>query len=46
GTAVDWTAQPKMVKEVVQGSKIVIAGKDASDTLGAVQDFISQVKQV
>ena len=46
GSATDWNANPKMVKEVVQGSKIVVAGKEASDTLSAAQDFISQVKKV
>jgi hypothetical protein len=46
GSAVDWTATPKVVREVVQGSKIVVAGKEASDTLSAAQDFISQVKHV
>jgi hypothetical protein len=46
GSAVDWTATPKVVREVVQGSKIVVAGKEASDTLEAAQDFVSQVKKV
>lgn len=46
GSAVDWTATPKVVREVVQGSKIVVAGKEASDTLSAAQDFVSQVKKV
>ncbi len=46
GSAVDWTATPKVVKEVVQGSKIVVAGAQAADTLSAAQDFVSQVKKV
>ncbi len=46
GSAVDWTATPQVVREVVQGSKIVVAGKEASDTLAAAQTFISQVKHV
>ncbi len=46
GSAVDWTATPQVVREVVQGSKIVVAGKEASDTLAAAQTFVSQVKHV
>jgi hypothetical protein len=46
GSAVDWTATPKLVKEVVQGSKIVVAGKEKEDTLSAAQDFIAQLKKV
>jgi hypothetical protein len=46
GSAVDWTAETKVVREVVQGSKIVVAGKEASDTLAAAQDFVAQVKKV
>ncbi len=45
GSAVDWTATPQIVKEVVQGSKIVVAGSSAEDTLAAAQSFISQVKR-
>jgi hypothetical protein len=45
GSAVDWAGTPKVVKEVVQGSKIVVAGAQAQDTLSAAQDFISQVKK-
>jgi hypothetical protein len=44
GSPVDWTATPQVVREVVQGSKIVVAGAEASDTLAAAQTFISQVK--
>jgi len=43
---VDWTAETKVVKEVVAGSKIVVAGKEASDTLAAAQDFVAQVRKV
>jgi len=46
GTVVDWNATPKVVKEVVQGSKIVVAGAQASDTLSAAQDFVSQLKKI
>jgi hypothetical protein len=45
GSAVDWTATSKVVKEVVQGSKIVVAGAQKEDTLAAAQDFVSQVKR-
>jgi len=44
GTTVDWTAQPQMVKEVVKGSKIVVAGYTAQDTLDAANSFVSQLK--
>jgi len=43
---VDWTAETKVVKEVVAGSKIVVAGKEAADTLAAAQDFVAQVRKV
>jgi hypothetical protein len=43
GSAVDWTTDTKVVREVVQGSKIVVAGKEAADTLEAAQDFVAQV---
>jgi len=43
GSSVDWTANPTMVKEVVAGSKIVVAGAQASDTLTAAQDFVNQL---
>jgi hypothetical protein len=43
GTPVDWDAQPKMVKEVVKGSKIVVAGKTAQDTTDAANDFVGQL---
>lgn len=42
----DWSASPKLVKEYVAGSKIVVAGKSASDTTAAAADFIKQVKRV
>ncbi|MBU0531916.1 hypothetical protein KKB44_00305, partial [Candidatus Micrarchaeota archaeon] len=45
GSAVDWTAETKVVKEVVQGSKIVVAGKEAEDTLAAASDFVSQLQR-
>jgi hypothetical protein len=40
---VDWAAEKKVVREVVQGSKIVVAGAEATDTLAAAQDFVAQV---
>ncbi len=43
GGTTDWNAEPQMVKEVVKGSKIVVAGKDASDTTAAANTFISQL---
>ncbi len=46
GSAVDWTATTKVVREVVQGSKIVVAGKEGSDTLEAAKDFVAQVQKV
>jgi len=46
GSNVDWTATPTMVKEVVQGSKIVVAGATAADTLQAAQQFVSELQQV
>lgn len=46
GSAVDWTVEKKVVREVVQGSKIVVAGENAADTLSAAQDFVSQVQKV
>jgi hypothetical protein len=46
GSAVDWTAERKVVREVVQGSKIVVAGREAADTLEAAQDFVNQVQKV
>lgn len=42
---IDWTTEKKVVKEVVQGSKIVVAGAEAEDTLAAVNDFIAAVKE-
>lgn len=46
GSAVDWTVETKVVREVVQGSKIVVAGREKEDTLAAAQDFVAQVKKV
>ncbi len=43
---VDWASEKKVVREVVAGSKIVVAGAEAADTLGAAQDFVAQVKKV
>jgi hypothetical protein len=46
GSNVDWSANPTMVKEVVQGSKIVVAGATAADTLAAAQTFVNELQQV
>ncbi|MFH0885221.1 MAG: hypothetical protein V1861_05930, partial [Candidatus Micrarchaeota archaeon] len=43
---VDWASEKKVVREVVAGSKIVVAGAEAADTLAAAQDFVAQVKKV
>jgi len=45
GSNVDWNANPKVVKEVVAGSKIVVAGAQAVDTASAAEDFVSQLKK-
>jgi len=46
GISVDWNATPKVVREVVQGSKIVVAGAQPKDTLSAAQDFVSQLSKI
>jgi len=46
GSAVDWSTTDKVVREVVQGSKIVVAGAEAEDTLEAAQDFVNQLRRV
>jgi hypothetical protein len=43
GATVDWSANPVMVKEVVAGSKIVVAGETAADTTKAADDFIKNL---
>lgn len=45
GSAVDFTATPKVVKEVVAGKKIVVAGLSADDTLEAAKDFVAALKR-
>ncbi len=40
---VDWTAQPKVVKEMEQG-KILVAGADKEKTLEAAKDFVAQLQ--
>lgn len=45
GSPVDWTTERVVVKEVVKGSKIVVAGAEADDTLEAVDNFISQLRR-
>lgn len=46
GSSVDWATTKKVVREVVQGSKIVVAGAEAEDTLEAAQDFVGEVRRV
>jgi hypothetical protein len=46
GSSVDFTATPKVVKEIVAGKKIVVAGYTAADTLEAAKDFVAAVKRV
>jgi hypothetical protein len=43
GTSVDWVANPIVVKEIVAGSKIVVAGATPEQTLQAAQMFISHL---
>jgi hypothetical protein len=40
---VDWTAEPKVVKELEQG-KILVAGADKEKTLEAAKDFVAQLQ--
>ena len=46
GLNLDWDANPKIIKEVVQGSKIVVAGAESADTASAAEDFVSQLVKV
>jgi|GEM_PF-495216 len=43
--SVDWTTTRKVVKEVVQGSKIVVAGTEMGDTIEAANDFVGQLRR-
>jgi hypothetical protein len=45
-SAVDWEAENMVVKEVVEGKKIVVAGKEAADTLEAAKDFVKKLQRV
>ncbi len=45
GSDVDFNAETKVVKEVVSGKKIVVAGLSADDTMAAAQDFIAQLRR-
>ncbi|MBI2079874.1 S-layer protein [Candidatus Micrarchaeota archaeon] len=45
GSAVDFTATPVVVKEVVAGKKVVVAGLTAEDTLQAAKDFLAALKK-
>ncbi|MBU0532899.1 hypothetical protein KKB44_05400, partial [Candidatus Micrarchaeota archaeon] len=45
GAPVDWATETKIVREVVQGSKIVVAGAEKEDTLQAAKDFVSQLQK-
>ena len=44
GSSVDFNTETKVVKEVADGKKIVVAGLTADDTLEAAKDFIAQLK--
>ncbi len=44
GSSVDFNTDKKVVKEVVAGKKIVVAGLTADDTLEAAKDFIAALK--
>ncbi|MEM3075858.1 MAG: hypothetical protein QW590_03470, partial [Candidatus Bilamarchaeaceae archaeon] len=46
GSPVDWSAPENrvVVREVVQGQKIVVAGKEADDTIEAANQFISRLR--
>jgi hypothetical protein len=43
GTAVDFKTEKVVVREMVPGSKILVAGASADDTLAAATDFINQI---
>ena len=43
GTTVNWDTESVMVKEVVKGSKIVVAGKTAADTTTAASEFLANL---
>ncbi len=45
GASVDFNTEKKVVKEVVSGKRIVVAGLTSSDTLDAAKDFIAQLKK-
>jgi|GEM_PF-6024999 len=45
GSEIDWDVDRKVVKEIVQGSKIVVAGATPEDTLSAAGDFIAQMRE-
>jgi len=45
GTTVDWDTESVMVKEVVKGSKIVVAGKTAADTTEAASEFLANLTE-
>ena len=42
---VDWSTETTVVREIVEGSKIVVAGREADDTLAAAEDFVSQLRK-
>lgn len=44
-SAIDWDANRMVVKEVVQGSKIVVAGATPEDTIAAAQAFVSHLRE-
>ena len=45
GAPVDWSTETVVVREVVTGSKIVVAGAEAEDTLTAMDQFVSELRR-
>ena len=45
GSPVDWTTESKIVREVVPGSKIVVAGVEMEETLDAAGDFVDGIRE-
>jgi len=45
GSPVDWTTESKIVREVVPGSKIVVAGVEMEETLSAANDFVNGIRE-
>ncbi len=45
GASVNFETERKVVREIVPGKKIVVAGYSAEDTLEAAQDFVAQLRR-